>query len=195
MNIDCLTVVGPSELYYKEMVSQFDNLQDIITSDRLHKELSVQEFAEAILEKAGSTGSNVLLDNPQTDPENNSCVLLATAQDSCKFLFTADAGAQALALATRAYNLANLYWMQIPHHGSRRNITKPLIEHFSPKIANVSACGSSKHPRRAVVNAFKEVGTAVYSTHYPSPTNLCHHFGEVPPRPSYNTATPLWEAK
>lgn len=81
--------------------------------------------------------------------------------------------------------------MQIPHHGSRRNITADLIEHFRPTTAFVSADGSKKHPNPAVVSAFKEVGTQVYGTHYPDPGSLWQRTGRAPSRPEYEPAIPL----
>ena len=111
-------------------------------------------------------------------------------------LFTADAGVEALAAARQAYKLALLSWMQIPHHGSRRNVNEDLINYFKPKTAFVSADGTKKHPRRAVVNAFKAVGTQVFSTHYPPPNggNKWFSLGTVPRRSDYSPAIPLYEA-
>ena len=48
--------------------------------------------------------------------------------------------------------------------------------------------------RLPVVNAFKNCGARVFSTHYPNPTNMWYHLGAVPPRPDYFSLTPLWEA-
>lgn len=192
--IGCLVVVGPSEKYYTELLAQFADSSKIQASEEVLNQCESQDIADDILERIGRGGSDVLMDNPQTQPENNSSVMLATIQQSGKYLFTADAGAQTLALAAQAYDLSDCHWMQIPHHGSRRNITKSLIEYFSPKIAYVSASGSRKHPRQAVVNAFKDKGASVYSTHYPSPASKWHHRGDVPQRAGYSSATPLWKA-
>ncbi len=75
--------------------------------------------------------------------------------------------------------------MQIPHHGSRRNIATKLIEHFRPTTAFVSADGSDKHPNAAVVHTFKNVGTEVFSTHYPVDNDLWIGVGNIPARPNY----------
>jgi beta-lactamase superfamily II metal-dependent hydrolase len=144
---------------------------------------------------AGAEPKTGLLDNPKTEPENDSGTILATKYNGQLFLFTADVGVLALESASSAYELGNCHWMQIPHHGSRRNITKGLIEYFSPQYAYASASGSDrKHPRRAVVNAFNAQGARVYSTHYPTPGSLWLHRGNVPPRDGYHSATALYEA-
>ncbi len=190
-----LTVVGPTVDYYTELVAQFADSSAIRASETLVSSLPNQSLAEAFLEAMAPSVSTVLEANPETEPENNSSVILAMKHDSGLHLFTGDAGAQALCRAAQQYDLADCHWMQIPHHGSRRNITEPLIAHFRPKVAFVSAVGNHKHPRRAVINGFKRVGTSVYSTHYPSEGHLWHHRGEVPSRTGYSSATALWDAQ
>lgn len=193
LEVGPLTVVGPTPEYYGELVAQFGDADAIRSSEHLVTAAPTHAQAGLLLE-ALAIATESLDDNPQTQPENNSSAILGMSHSSGIHLLTGDAGAQALACAAEAYNLANCHWMQIPHHGSRRNITQALIEHFNPTVAFVSAKGSVKHPRRAVVNAFKKTGCRVYSTHYPNETSLWHHRGSVPHRDGYSTATALWEA-
>lgn len=188
--IGFLTVCGPTEDYYELLLDQFTDIDNIKKMDALY---NVYETTAALEDLVKSASSGVLSDIPITSPENNSSVILATSYKNRKFLFTADAGADALKKAIDIYDLGNCKWMQLPHHGSRRNITQDLIEHFSPDVAFVSAIGDKKHPNKAVVNAIKKEGTKVYSTHYSKGGNKWHHEGDVPERPSYKNATPLWE--
>ncbi len=188
-NIGCLTVCGPSPEYYRDIMSQFCS-----ESYYSSKNTMAAQILE-LLEERVDESSDSLLDSPVTDPLNNTSTILATKINGDVYVFTADAGAEALAAALCAYEIAPCKWMQIPHHGSRRNITQGLIEEFSPKSAFVSAEGSQKHPRRAVVNAFKNAGAKVYSTHYPNGGHLRQHGGTIPERAGYFAATPLWETK
>jgi beta-lactamase superfamily II metal-dependent hydrolase len=188
-----LLVVGPSLSYYEELVQKFEDVDAIRAIDQGNLDHELENAIDEALVNKGILGEVGLLENPETTPENNSSVILATVYNGRKYLFTSDAGVPALKLATDAYKLSGCHWMQIPHHGSRRNISAELIEHFSPKSAFVSASGSAKHPRRAVVNAFKKVGAKVYSTHYPKPESLWKHDGTVPARGGYTSATPLYE--
>jgi len=183
--IGFLTVCGPSESYYENLLREFADTGAIRRAASAH--------ANRVLSELLSEKDN-LLSSPETSHENNSSVILGTRENGALYLFTADAGKQALEQAVSNYTLEGLRWMQLPHHGSRRNITQGLVEYFRPMTAFVSASGSKKHPRRAVVNEFKRQGTSVYSTHYPNGGNLWHHNGEVPERPDYSSATPLWEA-
>jgi beta-lactamase superfamily II metal-dependent hydrolase len=187
--IGFLTVVGPTREYYEELVCQFSDLKAIQESE------SLISSSQPLFERLEDLMDEGLLSDPKTQPENDSSVILATQQTSGLYLFTADAGVDALCRAASSYDLQGCHWMQIPHHGSRRNINEVLITHFAPKVAYVSARGSRKHPREVVVNAFKNVGTVVYSTHYPKSTSLHHHRGNVPQRTGYSAATPLYEAR
>jgi len=186
-----LTVVGPSLQYYEELLREFTDIESIKRvdiQDTLHKVWS------ALHNHAVEELDTELPADPQTTPENNSSAILAVVQSGDKYLFTSDAGVPALQKASEQYNLGGCHWMQIPHHGSRRNINPALIKLFSPKHAWASAEGSKKHPRRAVVNAFKEAGAVVCSTHYPTSTNMWIRSGTVPPRTGYTPLIPLYEA-
>lgn len=185
------TVCGPSREYYAELAQLMSDDKALAAYESAsERQLLMEAIADVLAEgKAAS-----LLDNPVTTPENNSSTILATVINGQKHLFTGDAGVDALNRARGQYDLANCEWMQLPHHGSRHNITETLIDHFRPRVAYVSAVGDVDHPRRAVVNAFKRIGTTVYSTHYPEPGHLHHHRGTVPIRDGYGQAVPLYEA-
>jgi beta-lactamase superfamily II metal-dependent hydrolase len=200
--IGFLTVCGPSQSYYEELLKEFTDFETLTQmdeslaadeiNDQLEESLANTAFGKSLLEQTEAAGE---LGKDPTQPENNSTTLLGTVFGTDKLLFTADAGVPALEKAVAAYDLTNVRWMQIPHHGSRRNITKELISLFRPKTAYVSADGTRKHPRRAVVNAFKAVNTKVFSTHYPNPGNLWFHLGATPERPEYWSATALYDAE
>lgn len=191
--IGFLKVLSPSQAYYEELLAKFTDLGKITLLESQTNAAEIDNLLEEILE-ATTPQSRSLMDDPKTEPENNSSTILAAYYDSSYYLFTADAGAEPLTSVKTYYpQLAGCKWMQIPHHGSRRNITLELIEHFRPSVAYVSAVGNNKHPRRAVVNAFKDQGTSVFSTHHPEPGNLWHHNGDVPLRPVYTSASQLWD--
>jgi hypothetical protein len=173
-----LTVCGPTREYYDSLLSGF----------------TTSWFAKAMEAITDPEDDEELPAVPETSPENNSSVIMLTEYGGLKYLFTADAGVPALSIAVDAYDLRDLHWMQLPHHGSRHNISLPLIEHFRPTYGFVSAEGSRKHPRRAVVNAFKDVETSVYSTHYPRGANVHIESGTVPNNVIYTPAIPLWDA-
>ena len=194
--IGFFTICGPSIAFYEELLSFFANAEAI---DDVERRTVEQETADIKLNRltlmsALCKMSESLSDNPRTSPENESSVILGTTYNYHKYILTADAGSRGLTHAIATYDLSNCNWMQLPHHGSRRNLTPSLINYFRPTYAYVSACGDSKHPRRAVVNALKNVGSQVFSTHYPNAHHLRHFHGSVPIRLDYGSAFPLWDA-
>jgi len=54
----------------------------------------------------------------------------------------------------------------VPHHGSNTSSSRPFIAATSPQIALVSAgfANRFKHPRKAVVAAYKAANVSVYNT-------------------------------
>jgi beta-lactamase superfamily II metal-dependent hydrolase len=190
-----LQILSPTEDFYRGLVAEFAEADEIKAEDAANLRYAVETAMDEAFFKAGLLGGSSLLTDPHTDPENESSVVSGFTYSGAAYLFTADAGTSALTNVVSSFQLATLRWMQIPHHGSRRNLTESLIEKLAPKTAYVSASGNDKHPRRAVVNAFKKLGTNVYSTHYPNGSHLHHQMGTVPTRDGYVPATPLWEAK
>jgi len=73
-------------------------------------------------------------------------------------------------------------FLDVPHHGSKYNLTTDLITHYSPSVAYISADGSRKYPSRAVVNALKKIGASVFCT--ASAGNI-HHSGTIGKRSGY----------
>lgn len=192
--IGSLHILSPSIEFYNDLVTEFTDADRIRAEAAAQQRYDEQTAREERLEKAGLLEASSLLDEPHTAPENETSVVTWAKRGGSALLLTADAGLCALTKVVEKYDVAKLFSMQIPHHGSRRNLNACLIEHFSPSYALVSAIGNPKHPRRAVVNAFKELGTKVYSTHYPKPALLHHSIGVVPTRNNVVSATPLWEA-
>jgi beta-lactamase superfamily II metal-dependent hydrolase len=191
-----LYVCGPTVEFYRTLLldfGDFEKLQAFDTALAAHERTMMMEaFASGLtIGGKGLSEDEGELGSEPTEPENDSSVIMTAVQDGARFLFTADAGVPALQSALSRYDLSNLNWMQIPHHGSRRNLTEELVKYFKPKYAFVSADGSKQHPRRKVGTAFTAAGTKVYGTHYPTPRSLRHHIGVVPERTGYEAATEL----
>lgn len=136
---------------------------------------------------AGLLGNSSVKKNPTTQPFNNTSVIIGSIFGNNPMLFTADAGAEALDCVPPEWK--SLTWMQVPHHGSEGNLSQKNIERFHPKWANISACGDSSHPSRAVVSGLIKAGAQVFSTHESG--NLHYYIGNVPYRADYSPAVPL----
>jgi len=147
---------------------------------RMHSSFDLSAALLGVLSKSS------VEEQPKTQPFNNTSAILGMEYDGLKFLFTADAGSEALDAIPPSWK--NLHWMQVPHHGSDGNLSQKNIERFCPRQAYVSAAGDLNHPDRAIVNGLIKVGAKVFST---ARGHLRHHVGDVPARLGYEEAIPL----
>lgn len=203
-----LRVLGPSLDYYESLIADFDGMPR--TRDTLASLLA--EFAgtvERTIRRFISTwGRDELDDADTTSAKNNSSVVTQLIVEGRQLLFTGDAGVTALSHAAEQpffySQKAKLRFIQIPHHGSRRNvgptvlnrlIGEPVSEGQSRDIiaiASTAKKGEPKHPRKAVINAFTHRGTKVLATRG-NTINLTHNapgrhgWGAVDPEPYHWT--------
>lgn len=131
---------------------------------------------------AESWGFETLREDVTTSAENESSVVLYAVIAERGILLTGDAGIQALG-NTAAYaefhgiSLPDsLKFVQVPHHGSRNNVSPSVLDRLiGPKTSSpatngsltafVSAAeGSETHPRKMVVNGFLRRGAKVIAT-------------------------------
>lgn len=137
-----------------------------------------------------------LPEDGETSADNESSVILYGVMNNKGYLFTGDAGIRAI---KRAYNYnpqvsENLRFIQVPHHGSRRNVSPSVLDDIlgkkgqeKNKTAFISASvNSPKHPRQSVVNAFIRRGCKVVATK----GSTIHHFNGTSNR-GWGAATPL----
>ncbi len=118
---------------------------------------------------------------PATQPFNSTSVILGVRLGDCKMLLTADAGTEALACVSSAWN--HLTYLGVPHHGSDGNLSQADIERFCPQFAFISAKGDGSHPSSSIVNGLIKAGAKVASTHRSG--NLWFSSGLVPNRTDY----------
>jgi beta-lactamase superfamily II metal-dependent hydrolase len=173
-----LKIVGPTREHYQAMLSKFRD-KDILLED-----IQTLKKSMSLLEMMSDTPEEIIDAKNDKSAENNSSVIILFTPNDRRYLFTADAGPDALEQAHKNYDLSNIYWMQIPHHGSKYNITSSLIQKLNPKIAYIS-CETIQS--MDVINVFKKQGTTVYSTC--RSINLRHSVG-LGKRLNYLNATP-----
>lgn len=130
---------------------------------------------------------SILDDGMDTSGMNNSSAMVFIEGHQRKMLFTGDAGMKAFYLAATRKDITGLSFLDIPHHGSRRNLNSAIIAHLRPETAFVSAPGTDKHPRSQVIGAFQKIGSKVFSTHH-NGTSL-YHYSNIP-RLNYGPANP-----
>lgn len=174
-----LFIVNPSQQLFSDLWGQEDTIKNWFSTD-------IDDVNG--LEKTG----NSIIDDPNIDtaPINNTSIMLFIEGYGRKYLFTGDAGKKAIREASKIKDLSGLSWLDVPHHGSRRNVDSAILKYFSPSVAYISSPGTTKHPRKTVIKKLQEVGTEVYST-CKTKGSLYHH-RNLPNRTGYSKATP-WE--
>jgi beta-lactamase superfamily II metal-dependent hydrolase len=193
-------VLGPSLDYYESLIPDFDGMPAKASDSVL--EAAFKSVAAAVKRILAKWGQDNVSDEGETSAKNNSSVITQVIIDGRRLVFTGDAGIDALHHAADqldgCLNPAELRFIQIPHHGSRRNvgptvlnriIGEPVGEDQSRSITAIASTaknGEPKHPRKSVLNAFTHRGVKTLVTRG---TGICH-FHEAPQREGWSALQP-----
>tara|TARA_R110000850_G_scaffold199977_2_gene326169 strand:- start:8809 stop:9840 length:1032 start_codon:yes stop_codon:yes gene_type:complete len=183
-------VLGPSDDFYKSLLPGMENMDRYVSSEADYAYNSI--FGTAVINESLEVNSPcpIVDEENSTSATNNSSVILEiNAKEDSRYLFTGDAGVQAFEDVQTRVSLEGIHWLDVPHHGSRRNLSSTLIDTMSPKVCYISAKGGHKHPRRALVNCLRKHGAKVYGTHKGG--NKWHHRGNFPDRTDYSSAAEI----
>lgn len=161
-------ILGPSIDYYQTLLAGFRSTP----APKSGLLLPIQKVAEKVIKQIQDFWHIDLLDDDDdtTSAENNTSTIILFNIDGHKLLFTGDAGKTALLNAISyieglGVSLADLNFMDVPHHGSKRNINSKILKKIKAQYALVSASkDSKKHPAKKVTNALKKHGAKVYVT-------------------------------
>lgn len=173
-------ILGPSSDYYENLLPSFRSTPTAKAEFDLLPRIK-QATKEAVNWIEDHFGVDLLNDDEDTtSPENNSSTIILFTLDGHKLLFTGDAGKTALLnavtyAASNGINLKDLWLFDVPHHGSKRNLSSRVLAHIKGGTAIVSASkDSKKHPAKKVTNALQKHGAQVYVARGIS---LLHHNG------------------
>lgn len=202
-----LYVLSPSKAFYEQQLANFRCMPEAAQKAAMARPVEAVLGMAKEAARALETWFTETLADPgpdATSAENNSSTILLFELDGKRLLFTADAGVPALTeAANRAaalgIDLKTVNFIQVPHHGSKRNVGPTILNRIVgtikatesyDKTAFVSASkdGQPKHPAKKVVNAFKRRGANVFAT---QGKGLWHHSNDAPQRPGWSAATPL----
>ena len=195
-------VVGPTVEYYESLLCDFR-----CTPEPVERTLS-QRILESLKEQARAVAETwnieTLDDDGVTSAENNSsAIVLIRPEAGRALLFTADAGIPALTSAADyvdsfGFDYDTIGFIQVPHHGSRRNVGPTILNRLLGPIkaadaklrtAFVSAGkDAAKHPARRVTNAFRRRGAPVFGTMGGS---SIHHQLNAPAREGWVSIEPV----
>jgi len=168
---DNFLVLNPSEDYYKNLLANFESTPEVKKEHNLPDDVAT--FAKSAIEWVEESLHRETLsdDYEDTTPENNSSLVLLFKINEKRFLFTGDAGKDALNKVIKyskvVYeDLKNIDFLDVPHHGSKRNLGPSILNHLKPQKAYISCpkAGDPKHPSRKVKNALIRRGCDVFTT-------------------------------
>lgn len=198
---DHLLILGPDKEFYEQVLEE--HLDDVAETKGYK---SLRERARNLLDGALDRIPLVetLTDNGETDPRNEGSVISLLFIDGYRFLLTGDAGQRALARVADEYEAqigpfsgSPLRMLQVPHHGSRRNLGPTLLDRIlGPKHAPYGAPSAiisagenaPKHPSPKVVNALLRRNATPVVT---AGTTIRHHSTDAPARRGWINVTPL----
>ena len=193
-------IVGPflvlspeKEWYLKDLVPNFRGTPELKRAPDSVVATILKALSEARTWVKETMHIETLSEDAQTSAQNESSVVMCANFAGKKMLLTGDAGIQALERA-HAYAtslglaLDDLWMMQMPHHGSRSNVTPSILDKIKAQYAIASAAKKDEvHPHRVATNAFKRRGAKVYAT---NGIDLRHHYG-MGNRDGYSPATEI----
>ena len=176
------TIIGPTKAYFEKLAPnmRYDNLKGY-SYDAKDDDDAFKPTATCL--------SKALDDAPDdTSIHNQSSIMFVfEPEQGKKFLFTGDAGVEAFANILKCHQnmIKNVFWLKVPHHGSKHNLDSKSILHLHPQVAYISTEKQGHYLNQCTINALKQIGCKVYSTHR-NQANFLHN-GE---REGYTTATP-----
>lgn len=180
---DELIVLWPTKEYYEQLLVNFT------ATPEAKKEYSLIEKAEQFIKNAAETATEwidetlhyetLTDDYEDTSPENNSSIVLLLQIDGKRLLFTGDCWKEWINkviefASNNDIDLSNIDFLDVPHHGSKRNLWPTILNKLQPKVAFIS-CPKEwdpKHPSRKVINALIRRNCSVYTTKWNSKSHM-----------------------
>jgi hypothetical protein len=189
-NIGRFTVLAPTRERYISLIPKFEKTPTSYKADAASTSFPLlKSLAEAVKKWLDEKWDvETLFDNPQppTSASNESCVVqYATFEEGKNVLLTADVGPVGLNEAAdfaAALRLSRPTFVQVPHHGSRHNVTPKVLDRWlGPRKEKGSKIGTAycsigankpEYPRGQVKNAFIRRGFKVFANR----TKTISHF-------------------
>lgn len=167
-----IEILSPSKQLYKNKLLSSSKTPDSIFDEYnqpfVRKEIQEEDYkADRMIE---------WFDDETTSPINETSLVIAFHLGNMHFLFTGDAGKEALTQALDRYEYLhgersayNFTHVQLPHHGSRKNISPILIKRFSNPVYIISCPPDGLkegHPSRRLINKILELNhkAEIYQT-------------------------------
>ena len=156
----CLTILSPSKDLYRNKLLESDKTPTTVDDDS-----NANLFSRTMNKLVRYIKGFMLWQNEDTTPINETSIVSLLCMPDQNYLLTADAGKndikEALDYKDSQFGLAykSIDVLQLPHHGSRKNVTPALIQRIGAKDYIISCPPNgldSHHPSRRMVNMVLE---------------------------------------
>ncbi len=192
-------VLAPSRARYVGIIPDLDKSPDVYNKSAI--DLFAEAFKKAVAAVKETWTGETLSGTPDpTSASNESSVVHAAVIDGQAIVLTGDVGPAGLTEAAdyaAQFNIFQPAFIQVPHHGSRRNVTPttlnrwlgaPVADSYTRRGAAFcsAAAADPDHPKKKVINAFLRRGYPVHTTN--GITKNYHH--NFPGRPGWSPSVP-----
>lgn len=200
--IGAFIVLAPSRARYLDLIVASDrtpeSVEEAAATDADRRYWTLKELLRKAVTVIASAWNHEIFSTEETSAENEMSVVQTTLLNGKRVVLTGDAGRDALTEAADfapfvGLQLPGVDKIQIPHHGSRRNVSTELLDRWlGERLPSQLAVGQERftaivssakadenHPRRAVVRAFMHRGARVIAT---ESRTICTFGGTAPDR-------------
>lgn len=190
-----LTVLAPGKDFYLDLIRQSEKTPEMTSIEIEKKSFSfLTESKEEAYEDMTFETEHLTEEDGQTSSENDMSLIMMLEVAGRRVLFTGDTGTMGLYKAIEYsvknnIDLKNLNVFHVPHHGSRRNLSKGILKYINSNAAYISCSkeGEPVHPSAVITNALIRRGIKPYST---AGLGLYHHTSNLT-REGWSAATPI----
>ena len=183
--IGAFTVMAPTKAHYLDMIVQSEKTPEAVADDTSRGGLieGIQRMAARVAHFVKSAWGVEVFSTEETSAENEMSVVQYANLCEMKILLTGDSGRAGLSIAADfapsvGLTLPGIDRFQIPHHGSRRNVSSEILDRWlGDKLTSLleenkhkfvgiisSAKEDEHHPRKAVIRAVIHRGGKVITT-------------------------------
>lgn len=153
-------VIGPTEKFYNQFTEEVQKKGAalLLDEDLLfdNKKNLCPDIFDKVLNENLEPCDRLKHSTKQTWLNTLSIIILYTDEDGKKYLFPGDAGIDSFEnIPEYETLLKDIFYMTLPHHGSKNNISKQLIEIMNPKVVFISASGKNGHPDEDIIACLK----------------------------------------
>jgi len=189
-----LTILGPPKELYLSLIQASGKTPEMGLFESVTKSFTPSRKKLAY-ENLSFETEHLSDSDSATSAENDMSLILLLTVGGKKVLFTGDAGTQglykAITYATENnISLKDLNLFDVPHHGSRHNLSKGILKYINAEFSVISCSkkGAPNHPSPIVTNSLLRRSMTPYCT---QGVLVRYHHGPVPHRDNYSTATPI----